>query len=70
MGAVKRSFDVQVTFYPLTFLRIAVGHGSSSSEVMVALAQIVPIFGNVCIELQRRGPPSLIRRDSLVGPLS
>ena len=76
MGAVRKNFDDQVTFYPLTSLGAIAPRPSSSvvtllrllssdsSRVMIALAQIVPVFSSVCIELQRRGPLNLLHSDS------
>ena len=32
---------------------------------MMSLAQTLPVFGSVCTELRRRGPPSLFHNDSL-----
>ena len=78
MGPVRRSFDVQDIFCPLTSLEIAAGVtprpssnaiiplnllNSDSLEVTVTLAQTVPFFGNVCIE-----PRSPVQRTSELAP--
>ncbi|GFZ09223.1 sorting nexin 1 [Actinidia rufa] len=39
---------------------------SDSSEVIVTLAQTMPVFGSVSTDLRHRGPPSLIHSDSSV----
>ncbi|GFZ04535.1 hypothetical protein Acr_17g0001070 [Actinidia rufa] len=52
--AVRRSFDVQVTFCPLTSL---------GSPPTVALIQTL---ASVCIEFRCKGPPSLLHSDSSV----
>ena len=39
---------------------------SDSSEVTMALAHTIAIFGSVCTELWCRGPPRLLHSDSLV----
>ena len=39
---------------------------SDNSKVTVALAWIVPVFGNICTEFRRKGLPNLFHSDSSV----
>ncbi|GFZ09008.1 multifunctional protein 2 [Actinidia rufa] len=80
-GAVRRSFNVQVTVCPLTSLGNAADRCYSSnsgavtppnllnsdiSEVMVALARTLLVFDSVCTELRCKEPPSLLHSNSSV----
>ncbi|GFS35176.1 hypothetical protein Acr_00g0038230 [Actinidia rufa] len=81
MGVVRRNFDAQVIFCPLTSLEIAVGRcpsprssaiilpnllNNDSSEVTMAFARTVPVFSSVETKIRCRGPPSLLYNDSWV----
>ena len=81
MGTVRRSFTMQVILCPLSCFGITVSccplsnfnavtlpnlQNNHNSEVVAALIQTVPMFGSVLTELQRRGSPRLLHRDSSV----
>ena len=76
VGDVRGNFDMQVTFYPLASLGIAIGdyyyelaESAIVSGIVMASAQKMVVVGSYYAMLWHGGPSSLLYSDNVTGGL-